>query len=255
MGTPEVQNQQDILSPERQLHDAQQLADWFVPYIYGVDDIEVGKLPLMAAARIGEVVGSKPPVQQLAELRKVFGIVPELHRNNAILFLSGYPQSAIDVLGDGDIQETKRLLLNGGASYREVVDVPPPKRGISNGGVPPVHRKESTQSEQKPKVRNSVPDDWFTDPVRLGPLPERSIEPDDEKGPLDWQTDALCAQTDPEAFFPEKGGSTRDAKRICTACEVKARCLEYALANDERFGIWGGLSERERRRLRRRGSV
>lgn len=67
----------------------------------------------------------------------------------------------------------------------------------------------------------------------------------------DWQENALCAQTDPEAFFPEKGGSTREAKRICLGCEVRDKCLEYALANDERFGIWGGLSERERRRLKR----
>jgi WhiB family transcriptional regulator, redox-sensing transcriptional regulator len=67
-----------------------------------------------------------------------------------------------------------------------------------------------------------------------------------------WQERALCAQTDPEAFFPEKGGSTREAKRICTGCEVRAECLEYALEHDERFGIWGGLSERERRRLKRR---
>jgi WhiB family redox-sensing transcriptional regulator len=66
-----------------------------------------------------------------------------------------------------------------------------------------------------------------------------------------WQERALCAQTDPEAFFPEKGGSTREAKRICLGCDVKDECLEYALANDERFGIWGGLSERERRRLKR----
>jgi WhiB family redox-sensing transcriptional regulator len=67
----------------------------------------------------------------------------------------------------------------------------------------------------------------------------------------DWQERALCAQTDPEAFFPEKGGSTREAKRICLGCEVKDACLDYALAHDERFGIWGGLSERERRRLKR----
>jgi len=66
-----------------------------------------------------------------------------------------------------------------------------------------------------------------------------------------WQERALCSQTDPEAFFPEKGGSTREAKRICTGCEVRDECLEYALAHDERFGIWGGLSERERRRLKR----
>ena len=76
------------------------------------------------------------------------------------------------------------------------------------------------------------------------PLGEAAEEPG-------WQEQALCAQTDPEAFFPEKGGSTREAKRICSGCDVRAECLEYALAHDERFGIWGGLSERERRRLRR----
>ncbi|MER5494617.1 WhiB family transcriptional regulator [Streptomyces sp. NPDC002454] len=68
---------------------------------------------------------------------------------------------------------------------------------------------------------------------------------------LGWQERALCAQTDPESFFPEKGGSTREAKKVCLACEVRSECLEYALANDERFGIWGGLSERERRRLKK----
>ncbi|EXF24368.1 transcription factor WhiB [Nesterenkonia sp. AN1] len=78
-------------------------------------------------------------------------------------------------------------------------------------------------------------------------VPTEEIE-----GELAWQVDALCAQTDPEAFFPEKGGSTRDAKKVCGACNVKQECLEYALGNDERFGIWGGLSERERRKLRKR---
>ena len=67
-----------------------------------------------------------------------------------------------------------------------------------------------------------------------------------------WQERALCAQTDPEAFFPEKGGSTREAKRVCLTCDVRQECLEYALQNDERFGIWGGLSERERRKLKKR---
>ena len=67
-----------------------------------------------------------------------------------------------------------------------------------------------------------------------------------------WQERALCAQTDPEAFFPEKGGSTREAKKVCTGCDVRGDCLEYALEHDERFGIWGGLSERERRKLKRR---
>jgi WhiB family redox-sensing transcriptional regulator len=73
-----------------------------------------------------------------------------------------------------------------------------------------------------------------------------------DEGELSWQERSLCAQTDPEAFFPEKGGSTREAKKVCVGCEVRQECLEYALANDERFGIWGGLSERERRKLKKR---
>jgi WhiB family redox-sensing transcriptional regulator len=68
--------------------------------------------------------------------------------------------------------------------------------------------------------------------------------------PEDWRDSALCAEVDPEAFFPEKGGSARLAKGVCRNCLVKAECLKSALANDERFGIWGGLSDRERRRLR-----
>jgi WhiB family redox-sensing transcriptional regulator len=99
------------------------------------------------------------------------------------------------------------------------------------------------------EYRSNVPDDWFVDPVRLGVPGVRQTAPDD---PLAWQTDSLCAQTDPEAFFPEKGGSTREAKKICGTCEVRNSCLDYALENDERFGIWGGLSERERRKLRKR---
>ena len=73
-----------------------------------------------------------------------------------------------------------------------------------------------------------------------------------DDGLLGWQERARCAQTDPEAFFPEKGGSTREAKKVCQQCDVRGECLDYALAHDERFGIWGGLSERERRKLKRR---
>lgn len=60
-----------------------------------------------------------------------------------------------------------------------------------------------------------------------------------------------CARKLTRRRLPEKGGSTREAKRICQACAVRDECLEYALEHDERFGIWGGLSDRERRRLKR----
>ncbi len=65
----------------------------------------------------------------------------------------------------------------------------------------------------------------------------------------DWRDRALCAQTDPEIFFPDKGESTAAAKRVCRACDVRAECLQDALDHHERFGVWGGLSERERRQL------
>jgi WhiB family redox-sensing transcriptional regulator len=69
--------------------------------------------------------------------------------------------------------------------------------------------------------------------------------------PEPWKAEAVCAQTDPDAFFPEKGGTTRDAKRICYGCPVIDQCLDYALEHEERYGIWGGFSERERRRIKR----
>ncbi|WP_433241467.1 WhiB family transcriptional regulator [Streptosporangium sp. CA-135522] len=66
---------------------------------------------------------------------------------------------------------------------------------------------------------------------------------------FDWRDFARCAEIDSETFFPEKGGSASDAKQICRSCEVRNECLASALANHERFGVWGGLSERERRPL------
>ena len=73
--------------------------------------------------------------------------------------------------------------------------------------------------------------------------------------PEDWTKDAACAQSDPDAWFPEKGGSTRQAKKICRSCDVIDECLAFALRNKERFGIYGGLSERERRPLMREAAA
>jgi hypothetical protein len=77
-----------------------------------------------------------------------------------------------------------------------------------------------------------------------GPLPSTRAD-------LSWHDAAACQYTDPEVFFPEKGGSVRPAKKICAGCPVKDLCLEWALANDERFGIYGAKSERERRAIAR----
>lgn len=78
----------------------------------------------------------------------------------------------------------------------------------------------------------------MNDPVRL-PHPPR------------WTELAACQYVGDDFWFPEKGGSTRAAKRVCMACEVRIPCLEYALEHREAFGIWGGLSEPERRAILR----
>ncbi|HCB34313.1 MAG TPA: WhiB family transcriptional regulator [Acidimicrobiaceae bacterium] len=70
-----------------------------------------------------------------------------------------------------------------------------------------------------------------------------------------WWDLANCLGVDPDLFYPERGASTREAKDVCRGCVVRDDCLEYALSNGEKFGIWGGLSERERRRVRRQRTI
>jgi WhiB family redox-sensing transcriptional regulator len=65
-----------------------------------------------------------------------------------------------------------------------------------------------------------------------------------------WKQIGLCRGVDPDLFFPERGGDVRTPKAICQQCVIQERCLEFALTNAEKFGIWGGKSERERRHLR-----
>lgn len=65
-----------------------------------------------------------------------------------------------------------------------------------------------------------------------------------------WRWHALCAQVDPELFYPEpKRATTNQARRVCMLCPVRSECLADALARDERFGVWGGTSEKQRRKL------
>ena len=80
---------------------------------------------------------------------------------------------------------------------------------------------------------------------------EQSIVEELIGGMPSWTEEANCKGADADLFFPERGASTRKAKAICRACTVQDQCLEYAVENSEKFGIWGGLSERERRRIKR----
>jgi WhiB family transcriptional regulator, redox-sensing transcriptional regulator len=90
--------------------------------------------------------------------------------------------------------------------------------------------------------------------VAVAPPPARPGVADLLGDAPEWQERALCPEVDPESFFPEKGGSTAGAKRICVRCEVRQECGEYALEHNEAFGVWGGLSDQERRKLKRRAA-
>jgi len=146
-------------------------------------------------------------------------------------------------------------------------------------GVSAVPQTEAPAAPLRESVADRAAVDWFVDPgadepsyvadpLDLDPVSLFPRAPGGDRGEavsplslllggsgggdLAWQDEALCAQTDPQAFVPEKAGSTRQAKKVGSSHDVRSECLEYALANAERFGICGGLSERERRRLKKR---
>lgn len=74
-----------------------------------------------------------------------------------------------------------------------------------------------------------------------------------ERAAAIWMNDALCRRRrlDVDTFFPGRGEPNAEIKAVCAACPVRTQCLDYALARGEKFGIWGGLSERQRRTVRR----
>lgn len=78
------------------------------------------------------------------------------------------------------------------------------------------------------------------------------IEPGDTSEQMQWMLDARCRGYDPGEFFPSDGVGVDQARKICAECTVRIECLEYALEYRIDHGVWGGCSERERRRILRR---
>lgn len=64
-----------------------------------------------------------------------------------------------------------------------------------------------------------------------------------------WMSEGNCANVDPETFFPSDGAGVIVAKKVCAGCPMVEPCLEYALTNRIEHGVWGGCSERQRRRI------
>ena len=88
-------------------------------------------------------------------------------------------------------------------------------------------------------------------PLQLETLTHRDeLDGDEINARFSWQEHANCRGADPDLFFPHRGASNRKAKAMCAACVVREQCLEFAISEGERFGLWGGLSERQRRKIR-----
>ena len=259
------------------IDEAQCMSEWFSDYMYGLTS-DIGFVPTIVKDRMNDLFGpDASPEDAMPQLRAlVLEFADDVEdQTNSVLYVCGYPDDMIERLGMGDTASTIRKIESRFTKEDdEQLTGPSIATPIAQGLAKPAVRdtvispklpmvtpaankiaKPAVQQTVKPPLAKIKYQPTSAAPVQRVELGEGSLtsvddlvrEAEGEK----WQDRGLCAQTDPDAFFPEKGGSTREAKRICQGCEVKTECLEYALDNDERFGIWGGLSERERRRLKR----
>ena len=89
--------------------------------------------------------------------------------------------------------------------------------------------------------------------VRIDRLPTVNIDvlPDDPSPPDVWQERSACYGIDPDVFFPISEEEAGPALAFCSACTIRDECLSWALKNGERYGVWGGLTEQQRRRISR----
>lgn len=219
-----------------QMLEAQLMTGWFTELFMG-NDVECGRIPAITDERVRACVDdghlgvlNATTLQQVAD--KIWRLPPDF-QEPAIYYFCGYPSEAFGTLTDTSLDALHHEL-------DKVFDVRRSEPEILQKKV----GKQAVETVM-PLVLPRVPRYQISNQIR-------SLASAVSADELSWQEQALCAQTDPEAFFPEKGGSTREAKKVCMGCEVQKECLDYALDNDERFGVWGGLSERERRKLKKR---
>ncbi len=187
---------------------------------------------------LGEEVGaavSDTEIRGLAQRLAVANdVAPEFYERLYLILVHGYDRAAevLSATGSPVKAGSLRVWLSQNASrlYKTVETTAPTTTSIPSQITPQV---------QAQPLNN----------LQLPGRPIGYVQPEDDDS--DWRLRALCAQTDNDIFFPEKGGSTREAKQVCSNCEVRSECLEYALRSGEQFGIWGGLSKAERNRLRK----
>lgn len=240
------------------LERAQKAGQWFADYIYGIEEDIPKDLPSLIYIRLDECFGSGlSRVEQFGQVRDAFIGLEYDQQLGMSLYFSGYPDDSFEMLVDNSdafysfLASRFSLPINedSGTQEAERADSLKENTVVIMRNTETVRRREFLKNEELP-VGNSM--GGIAINSTLGRSIMESLADRDVDDETSWQEKALCAQTDPEAFFPEKGGSTREAKKVCINCEVRTDCLDEAIDRDERFGIWGGLSERERRKLKKK---
>ncbi len=244
---------------------AQAVSDWLGDYLDGAIDVPRTVLPPLADQRLRKHYGDGE--DRLALMRDSVSVLEFHHQMNLTAYFCGFPDEALDMMVlDATIDESISALNKVLEPTESPADIEVLDLYDLMPGETMVERRQRLRLELPAKAVGRTAaqavvyahhwsDISNRDALALRPTgimtgpPNLGTNLTDEDHPLAWQNDALCAEIDPELFFPEKGGSTLDAKKICAICEVQEACLNYALENDERFGIWGGVSERDRRQI------
>lgn len=233
------------------LEQAQQFAQWFAEYMYGMHDMLPEDVPMLVHERLQACFDGRSDVTEFEQVRDRFIGIDEDNQRGMALYFSGYPDDSIDMLVDEPDSFRAFLATTFPPSDSGVVTAERTEMSLPKRSEYPVMRQEKAALTDTRIAGVALSDFvYLHGEAALDDIFGNGVEHE-----LPWQARALCAQTDPEAFFPEKGGSTREAKKVCLSCDVREECLHYALDNDERFGIWGGLSERERRKYKKHGAV
>jgi WhiB family redox-sensing transcriptional regulator len=211
------------------LDEAVMMTVWFPDYLFGVQE-KPGQLPSLTVKRLRRQFGESGD----EGLRLMCDEIPMFSSEiqpDVAAYICGFPEEDLELMLQQDLKTIISLI-----DERFPPVVP---RQLTGNKTPVATPTRKVQGEPMP---------LDTQPNRQSDKGEIRLSLGASSSEiLAWQDDAICAQTDPEAFFPEKGGSAIEAKKICFSCASQFECLVYALKNEEHFGIWGGHSERERR--------
>lgn len=225
------------------VEDAQDMYEWFGLFQAGLIDIP-GAVSSLAEKRLTDLFGDGDTVEQLRLICDSFDAFQYAHQATMALYFCGFPDEYIEAstAEDTPLAATLRSIRNWfeleETEARSPATTPPRQRRNVAPAPSPIDATRNPQPNDDQEVEKYI-----------------SIETPRSGGrrDFDWQDDALCAQIDPELFFPTTGSKVGNPKRVCGRCTVKKECANFALEaeSSKQTGIWGGMDAYERKQLAR----